>query len=98
MIELLNFLDITVERGVKIGMSPEISPPPRVGFLFGWCNLGGQFRSAARKPAYIKGLRAFFCLKFQANFYRSETPKKANQKDSNSRHLRRDAYEMERTA
>ena len=37
MIELLNFLDITVERGVKIGMSPEISPPPRVGFLFGWC-------------------------------------------------------------
>ena len=37
MIELLNFLDITVERGAKIGMSPEISPPPRVGFLFGWC-------------------------------------------------------------
>ena len=48
--------------------------------------LGGQFRSASRKPAEQAGLRAFFCPKFQVNFYRSENAKKANQKDLNSRH------------
>ena len=58
----------------------------RVGSKMSACAiLCGQFRAAARKPAWIQGLRAFYCPNFHDIFDRAGTAKKANQKDSNPR-------------